>query len=174
MEAEAAKDSVFDEGFVELEVPEDEAMEVASSATEQEVDEVLGGPKATVYFKDSNPGLQGRGIPTDEVEQIMQSEAYQRRIATCHLCGQCWYDNKFRVGCHECGGFPLQRACPVCDGQCGSQWTRNIKLSHSFHEAHWDGSCALPPEVQHAFQLRKLTDSSEETLSEGLQDLSTS
>ncbi|PVD32222.1 hypothetical protein C0Q70_07654 [Pomacea canaliculata] len=155
MEAEAAKDSVFDEGFVELEVPEDEAMEVASSATEQE-------------------GLQGRGIPTDEVEQIMQSEAYQRRIATCHLCGQCWYDNKFRVGCHECGGFPLQRACPVCDGQCGSQWTRNIKLSHSFHEAHWDGSCALPPEVQHAFQLRKLTDSSEETLSEGLQDLSTS
>lgn len=46
--------------------------------------------------------------------------------------------------------------------------------SHSFHEAHWDGSCALPPEVQHAFQLRKLTDSSEETLSEGLQDLSTS
>lgn len=36
MEAEAAKDSVFDEGFVELEVPEDEAMEVASSATEQE------------------------------------------------------------------------------------------------------------------------------------------
>ena len=49
------------------------------------VDEVLSGPTATVYFKDCNPGVQGRGIAREEVEQMMQSEAYQRRIDTCHL-----------------------------------------------------------------------------------------
>jgi hypothetical protein len=46
---------------------------------------VLGGPQATVYFKDNNPSDQGRGIAKEEVEQMMQSEAYQRRIDTCHL-----------------------------------------------------------------------------------------
>lgn len=176
MEPEAAgpEASGLDEGFAEIEVQEDEAMEVANSAAEQEVDEVLSGPKATVYFKETNPGLQGRGIPRDEVEQIMQSEAYQRKIATCHLCGECWYDGKYLAGCTECGGFPLTRVCPVCDGQCGRHWNRNVKLSHSFHEAHWDGICSLPPEMQQAFHIRKLTDASEDTLSEGLQDLSTS
>ena len=49
------------------------------------VDEVLSGPTATVYFKDCSPGVQGRGIAREEVEQMMQSEAYQRRIDTCHL-----------------------------------------------------------------------------------------
>lgn len=164
---------VQDEGFAEPDLPEDEAMEVASSVGE-EVDEVLSGPQATVYFKDNNPGLQGRGIAKEEVEQMMQSEAYQRKIDTCHLCGESWYDGKAGVNCSECGGFPLRRTCPVCDGQCNKEWRRNVRLSHSFHVAHWDGICGLPPEIQRAFQLRKLTDSSEDTLSEGLQDLSTS
>ncbi|KAK7091759.1 uncharacterized protein [Littorina saxatilis] len=167
---------VQDEGFAENEIDnqEDEAMDVAGSTLEQEVDEVLGGPTATVYFKETNPGVQGRGIAKEEVEQMMQSEAYQRRIDTCHLCGQCWYDGKFGSNCPECGGFPLVRTCPVCDGQCNKEWKRNVKLSHSFHVAHWDGTCGLPADVQRAFHIRKLTDSSEDTLSEGLQDLSTS
>ncbi|XP_076437623.1 uncharacterized protein LOC143276852 [Babylonia areolata] len=162
-----------DEGFAELDMQEDEAMEVTNSAWEQE-DEVLSGPSATVYFNESNPGVQGRGIAREEVEQMMKSEAYQRRIATCHLCGQCWYDGKMGVNCMECGGYALTRTCPVCDGQCHKEWRRNVRLSHSFHEAHWDGSCGLPVDLQRAFQVRKMVDSSEDTLSEGLQDLSTS
>ena len=45
--------------------------------------------------------------------------------------------------------------------------------SHSYHEAHWEGVCKMSPEMQHACMVRKFMDSSEDTLSEGMQDLST-
>ena len=46
--------------------------------------------------------------------------------------------------------------------------------SHAKHEAHWDGACGLTPEQRQALLRKPLTDSSEDVLSEGLQDLSTS
>ena len=51
------------------------------------VDEVLNGPKATVYYaiQTAEPDDQGKDYTKDEVEDMMRSEAYQRKIATCHL-----------------------------------------------------------------------------------------
>lgn len=42
-------------------------------------------------------------------------------------CGKCWYDGNSSQTCRECGGFPLQRPCPICDGRCKKIWTRNVK-----------------------------------------------
>ena len=48
-------------------------------------DEVLQGPKASVYFCDFDPSKQGHDIPKEQVEQMMLAEPYQRKIDTCHL-----------------------------------------------------------------------------------------
>ena len=48
-----------------------------------------------------------------------------------------------------------------------------IFQSHSFHEARWEGKCKLPPDVQRKYMLKNKTDSSEQMIMEGMQDLST-
>ncbi|KAJ8322102.1 hypothetical protein KUTeg_000573 [Tegillarca granosa] len=160
-----------DEGFADCDSLDDVPvpMETNPQAAEAE-DEVLNGPKATVYYtfqqnaeEEEVDEEKGKDYTKDEVEELMKSDAYQRKIDTCH----------FTADCRECGGYPLTRPCPLCDGQCTTVWQRNVKLSHSVHEAHWDGKCKLPPDVQQALMLRKLADSSEQTLTEGMQDLST-
>ncbi|RUS88928.1 hypothetical protein EGW08_003367, partial [Elysia chlorotica] len=136
-----------DEGFADGEVDDDEAMEVANVNNESD-DEVLQGPRASVYFCDFDPSKQGHDIPKEQVEQMMQAEPYQRKIDTCHLCKKCWYDNEFTLGCNECGGFAMTRSCPICLGRCDKTWKRDVKMSHSYHEAHWDGACGLPEHLQ--------------------------
>ena len=44
-----------------------------------------------------------------------------------YRCRQCWFDGKFTPSCPECGGYPLQRPCVVCSGQCNQIWQRNVK-----------------------------------------------
>ncbi|CAL1542426.1 unnamed protein product [Lymnaea stagnalis] len=162
-----------DEGFADGEVPDDEAMDVAVTNNESD-DEVLQGPRASVYFCDFDPGKQGHDLPKEEVELMMQAEAYQRKIDTCHLCGKCWFDNQFSQDCSECGGFAMSRTCPICLGRCHQLWKRNVKMSHSYHEAYWDGACGLPDHLQRPYHIERFTDSSEDGLSQCLQDLSTS
>ncbi|KAK6190765.1 hypothetical protein SNE40_002559 [Patella caerulea] len=169
-----------DEGFVETENADDEAMEVSNQQADSEVDEVLNGPQATVFYvPDIQPNMtssdiSGKDYSKSEVEDLMKSEPYQKKIATCHLCHVCWFDGNFTKDCHECGGYPLTRPCPICLGQCDEVWHRNIKMSHAFHEAQWDGVCTLPQDEQQAYFLRNHTEASEDTLTESLQDLHTS
>lgn len=38
-------------------------------------------------------------------------------------------------GCVECGGYALERPCPVCGGRCGAVWKRDCELVGSLiHE----------------------------------------
>ncbi|XP_029635495.1 protein pinocchio-like [Octopus sinensis] len=141
-------------------------------------DELLEGPRNnTVYYSIPNTNTdedkQGKNFTKDEVEEMMKSDDYQRKIATCHLCRECWFNNSYSDNCCECGGYSLSRPCPICQGQCSQIWTRNIRSSHTYHQAYWDGTCKLPPDVQQAFFMRNVVDSSEQTLAEGMQDLST-
>ena len=158
-----------DEGFTEGDSPDDVPMENVPDTAE---DEVLNDRSASVYYTVQNY-TEGTNYSKQEVEQMMKIDSYQRKIDTCHLCGECWYDTKSTPGCRECEGFPMTRPCPICNGQCNEIWSRNVKLSHSYHEAHWEGTCKLPPELQQAFMYRKFIDPSEETLTESMQDLST-
>ncbi|XP_064597767.1 uncharacterized protein LOC135464193 [Liolophura sinensis] len=161
-----------DEGFADGEIPEDNAMETDMSAEGE--DELMEGARATTYFYgDPSTLSDGEDFSKAQVEKLMKSEPYQRKISTCHLCGQCWYDNQVTADCLECGGFPLTRPCPVCDGECSAVWDRNVKKSHSYHKAHWEGKCTLPPDMQQVL-LGIMTDSNEDRLTESMQDLSTS
>lgn len=49
----------------------------------------------------------------------------------------------------------------------------SILQSHSFHEAHWNGTCGLSPEQQAAHMLRKFVQPNEDELTEALEDLQT-
>ncbi|KAK3589210.1 hypothetical protein CHS0354_020069 [Potamilus streckersoni] len=175
MEGDWVTERDKDEGFAELDSQEDEAMETNMAAEGE--DELLSCPRNTVFYtlplSEAEYVAQGKDFTKEQVDGLLKSQPYQRKISTCHLCNQCWYDGKFDADCPECGGFALQRPCPICNGQCSNIWCRDIKSSHSFHEAHWDGECGLPPAVRQVFMLQNLTDSSENALSEGMQDLST-
>ncbi|ESO82439.1 hypothetical protein LOTGIDRAFT_237031 [Lottia gigantea] len=167
-----------DEGFVETENADDEEMEVSNQQADSEVDEVLNGPQATVFYVpdtqsslSSTADIPGKDYSKSEVESLMKSVPYQKKIATCHLCHECWFEERFTEGCHECGGYPLTRPCPICNGQCEQIWHRNIKSSHAFHEAQWDGLCSLPWEQQHAFLIKNFSESNEDALMKSLQDL---
>lgn len=53
-------------------------------------DELLEGPRNnTVYYAipstNTDEDKQGKNFTKDEVEEMMKSDAYQRKIATCHL-----------------------------------------------------------------------------------------
>jgi len=170
--AAADTQGVKDEGFADEEFNDEEAMDLAQANYESD-DEVLQGPRASVYFGDLDPTKQGHDISREEVEVMMKSEPYQKKIDTCHLCKKCWYEGQFSVNCRECGGFPLSRSCPICQGRCTRMWTRNVKLSHSFHKANWDGTCGLPEHLRQPLEAERFTDNSEDGLSQDLQGLST-
>ena len=48
------------------------------------IDEVLNGPKATVFYTTGDQGEE-KEFSREEVEEMMKSDAYQRKIDTCHL-----------------------------------------------------------------------------------------
>lgn len=164
-----------DEGFADCDSPEDDTMETNLAAEGD--DELLNGPRATVYYRvpisPTEKEQQGVNISKEEIEEMKKSEPYQKKISTCHLCKQCWYDNQFTKHCPECGGYGLQRPCVVCSGQCDQIWRRNIAKTHTFHKAHWEGRCDLPLDIQQALMQHTDTGVTERTISDGLQCLST-
>lgn len=91
---------------------------------------------------------QAREFTKQQLSRLLASPEYQRRLHTCGTCWSPWLDRVCRDDCMECGGFPLERSCPVCKGSCGRVWKRDVETSHSNHEAHWEGVCALPWEQQ--------------------------
>lgn len=45
-----------------------------------------------------------------------------------YRCGVCWLQDHVCLDCSECGGYSLQRPCPLCDGRCASPWKRDLTL----------------------------------------------
>ncbi|XP_074656797.1 uncharacterized protein LOC141910007 [Tubulanus polymorphus] len=117
---------------------------------------------------------EGRVLTKAAVAELMQTEQYQKMVNTCSSCHACWLYQQITADCRECGGFAIQRPCPVCDGRCMQTWTRDPKMTHSFQKAHWNGKCALPHEQQMALLFQKCVESDEDTIVNGMEDLHTS
>ncbi|KAL4218447.1 hypothetical protein ACF0H5_023182 [Mactra antiquata] len=165
-----------DEGFADCDSPEDDTMETNLAAEGE--DELLHGPNATVYYRipisPTEKEEQGVNISKEEIEEMKKSEPYQKKLSTCHLCKQCWYDNSYSKHCPECDGFALQRPCVICDGRCEQIWQRNINKTHSFHKAHWEGRCDLPLDIQQVLMQQSQNKRKDLKISTERQCLSTS
>lgn len=94
--------------------------------------------------------------------------------SSCSTCGVSWNEDHVSLDCFECGGYSMERPCPICDGQCKEVWRRDITMSHSMRKAHWEGKCGLPVNEQQPYFLKNLIDINEDSLSEALEELNTS
>ena len=76
-----------DEGFAEGDSPDDDVMETNLAAEGD--DELLNGPRATVYYtvpvSPTEVEEQGKDFTKEEVEEMMKSVPYQKKMSTCHL-----------------------------------------------------------------------------------------
>ncbi len=90
--------------------------------------------------------------------------------ASCSDCGSDWGAGQHGgPACAQCGDAAISTPCVVCRGVCGRVWTRNVAMSQAFREAHFDGSCGLPPDQQQLLLLRLLA--AKATLDEVAADL---
>lgn len=57
------------------------------------------------------------------------STRHSRRLS-CFLrrCGVSWSEEHVSLDCSECGGYSLQRPCPLCDGRCHTAWKRDLTM----------------------------------------------
>lgn len=64
--------------------------------------------------------------------QFRDAESNIVRLITLFIflyrCGVCWLQDHVCLDCSECGGYSLQRPCPLCDGRCASPWKRDLTL----------------------------------------------
>jgi len=66
-----------------------------------------------------------------------------KQIYRCTHCNANWTSGEFSDDCEQCGGGALVRACWVCGGRCGGQFTRSVLDSWDTGIAHWVGACKL-------------------------------
>ncbi|XP_071517490.1 protein pinocchio isoform X3 [Panulirus ornatus] len=114
--------------------------------------------------------LMNHEYPAHVAEPMMTLEDLRSQFNSCYTCGVSWSDNHVSLDCRECGGYSLERPCPLCDGKCRNSWRRDISMSHSVGKAHWEGECGLSSEERPAVP----SFLAEDVLVQGLEDLSTS
>ncbi|XP_064652515.1 protein pinocchio-like [Lineus longissimus] len=133
-------------------------------------------PAPPPYFAQKLPSADYdqtvKEITKEAVGNLVESDEYKQMMNTCSSCRACWFLNQWSMDCVECGGHALVRPCPICLGNCGQVWRRDIKMTHSFHSAYWNGTCGLPQDEQMAHFYRNVVDNDEETLLSGMEDLS--
>ncbi|RXG59777.1 Protein pinocchio [Armadillidium vulgare] len=106
----------------------------------------------------------------EAMHESMTLEDLKSQFNSCNSCGVSWGDNHVSLDCLECGGYSLTRPCPLCDGECKSEWTRDVSMSHSVGKAHWDGECTLSKD-----DLQSVPSFlAEDILVQGIEELSTS
>ncbi|XP_049775453.1 protein pinocchio isoform X2 [Schistocerca cancellata] len=76
-------------------------------------------------------------------EPVLSIEELRLQLNSCFTCGVSWQEEHVSLDCRECGGYSLERPCPLCDGRCDSVWKRDLTTSHASGKARWEGSCAL-------------------------------
>lgn len=79
-------------------------------------------------------------ISTDNVVTI---EDLRAQLGSCFTCGVSWTEEHVSLDCRECGGYSMERPCPLCDGSCGIQWKRDFAMSHATGKAKWNGVCSV-------------------------------
>ncbi|XP_004526606.1 protein pinocchio isoform X1 [Ceratitis capitata] len=82
------------------------------------------------------------GSPLEiSADNVLTIEELRQHMGSCFTCGVSWTDDHVSLDCSECGGYSLERPCPLCDGQCGVQWKRDFTMSHAYSKARWHGVC---------------------------------
>lgn len=76
-------------------------------------------------------------------DTVVTIEELRAQLNSCFTCGVSWIAEHVSLDCSECGGYSLQRPCPVCDGRCHVTWKRNLTGSHASRKARWTGKCGL-------------------------------
>nr|XP_018896032.1 PREDICTED: protein pinocchio-like isoform X1 [Bemisia tabaci]XP_018896033.1 PREDICTED: protein pinocchio-like isoform X1 [Bemisia tabaci] len=94
--------------------------------------------------------LNGYCNPADHVLSI---EELRLQLNSCFTCGVSWVDDHVSLDCSECGGYSLERPCPLCSGRCSSVWKRDLTMSHASGRAKWEGKCNLQAEKASDSQL---------------------
>ncbi|XP_034101100.2 protein pinocchio isoform X1 [Drosophila albomicans] len=97
----------------------------------------------------SLPDLVGSPLEIN-MDNVLTIEELRQHIGSCFTCGVSWTDDHVSLDCSECGGYSLERPCPLCDGQCGVQWKRDFAMSHACRKARWVGVCLSFPEAMAA------------------------
>ncbi|KAH8263505.1 hypothetical protein KR044_010010, partial [Drosophila immigrans] len=97
----------------------------------------------------SLPDLVGSPLEIN-MDNVLTIEELRQHIGSCFTCGVSWTDDHVSLDCSECGGYSLERPCPLCDGQCGVQWKRDFAMSHACSKARWVGVCLSFPEAMAA------------------------
>ncbi|XP_030382787.1 protein pinocchio isoform X2 [Scaptodrosophila lebanonensis] len=100
----------------------------------------------------SLPDLVGSSLEIN-MDNVLTIEELRQHMGSCFTCGVSWTDDHVSLDCSECGGYSLERPCPLCDGQCGVQWKRDFAMSHACSKARWVGVCMSYPEAATAVQL---------------------
>ncbi|XP_063984333.1 protein pinocchio [Diachasmimorpha longicaudata] len=85
-------------------------------------------------LQDSHPQYQ---------DTILTIEELRAQLNSCFTCGVSWSEEHVSLDCSECGGYSLQRPCPLCDGRCHTSWKRDLTMSHASGKARWIGECGL-------------------------------
>ncbi|XP_032672825.1 protein pinocchio [Odontomachus brunneus] len=86
-------------------------------------------------------GLQGSHPQYQDT--IVTIEELRAQLNSCFTCGVSWSEEHVSLDCSECGGYSLQRPCPLCDGRCHTAWKRDLTMSHASGKARWIGECGL-------------------------------
>lgn len=76
-------------------------------------------------------------------DTILTIEELRAQLNSCLTCGVSWSKEHVSLDCSECGGYSLQRPCPLCDGRCHNSWKRDLTMSHASGKARWIGECGL-------------------------------
>ncbi|XP_071051947.1 protein pinocchio isoform X3 [Onthophagus taurus] len=79
--------------------------------------------------------------PQVNSEHVLTIEELRNQLTSCFTCGVSWADHHVSLDCSECGGYALERPCPICEGICGAQWKRDLSESHACSKARWQGEC---------------------------------
>ncbi|XP_075213490.1 protein pinocchio [Lycorma delicatula] len=98
-------------------------------------------------------------------EAVLSIEELKLQLNSCFTCGVSWYEDHVSLDCAECGGYSLERPCPLCDGQCSSTWKRDLTMSHACGKARWEGECQM---------LKPITSEDESRLCKRLEKLAAS
>ncbi|KAK9711531.1 hypothetical protein QE152_g25415 [Popillia japonica] len=76
-------------------------------------------------------------------DHVMTIEELRNQMSSCFTCGVSWTDDHVSLDCSECGGYAMERPCPICDGNCGVMWKRDLTKTHATSKARWLGECKL-------------------------------
>lgn len=102
--------------------------------------------RSSISMSSSLSDLVGSPLEVN-MDNVLTIEELRQQMGSCFTCGVSWTDDHVSLDCSECGGYSLERPCPLCDGQCGVQWKRDFTMSHACGKARWQGVCPSYPEA---------------------------